>query len=72
MVRALRALKSPHGRQPLSLGAIWRADDQELSERRAEPSLNIASKSVLAMANRSGTSRRDRQVTGRCGVVLMW
>jgi hypothetical protein len=51
------------------LGTIWRADDQE-SERRAVPSLNMASNSALAMASRSGASRCGRQVTGGPGVVL--
>jgi hypothetical protein len=36
------------------------------------PSLNMASNSALAMASRSGASRRGRQVTGGPGVVRMW
>jgi hypothetical protein len=35
-------------------------------------SRNMASNSALAMASRSGASRRGRQVTGGSGVVRMW
>jgi hypothetical protein len=42
---------------------MWSAEDQELSERRTLPSRNMASNSALAIASRSGASRRGRQVT---------
>jgi hypothetical protein len=61
------------GRQPLAfLGTMWIAEDQELFERRAVPSHNMASNSALAMASLSGNSRRGRQVTGGPDVVRMW
>jgi hypothetical protein len=51
---------------------MWSADDQELSEGRAVPSLTITSNSALAMASGSGASRRGLQETGGPGVVRMW
>jgi hypothetical protein len=55
----------PQGRQPLSfLGTMCRAEDQELSERRAVPSRNMASNSALAIASRSGVSRLGHQYVG--------
>jgi hypothetical protein len=36
------------------------------------PSCNMASKVVLEIASRSGTSRRGRQVTCGSGIVRMW
>jgi hypothetical protein len=51
---------------------MCRAEDQELSERRAVPSSNMASNSALAIASRSGASRLGRQVTGGPGIVRMW
>jgi hypothetical protein len=44
--------------------------DQELSERRAVPSRNMASNSAFAIASLSGASRRGRQATGGSGVNL--
>ena len=54
------------------LGTSCSADDQVQSERRAVPSLSMASNSALAIASRSCTRRRCRQDTGGPGVILMW
>jgi hypothetical protein len=59
------------GTPPVVLGYDVEAEDQELSERRAVPSRNMASNSALATASRSGASRRGRQVTGGPGIVRM-
>jgi hypothetical protein len=53
-------------------GTMWRAEDQELPDRRAVPSRNMATNSALAIASRSGGSRRVRQVTGGPGTVRTW
>ena len=54
------------------LGTRWSVEDQDTSERRAVPSRNMASNSVLATVSLSGARRRGRLVTGGPGVVLMW
>jgi hypothetical protein len=51
-------------------GATCKAD-HELPERRAVPSRNMASNSVLGVVSRSGASRRDRQMTGEPFAVRM-
>jgi hypothetical protein len=44
---------------------------KQISERRAVPSLIMASYSVSAIVSRCSASRRGRQVTGGLGIVRM-
>jgi hypothetical protein len=48
------------------------AEDEELSDRQAVPSRNMASNSAFVIVSQSGASHRGRQVTGGPGVVPMW